>query len=164
MKNCLTLSIFALLLSGASVIQASDAEPGSGANPYTECGIGGAIFQTVPWAAATSNVIWDLGITAITSATLSPQTCNAKTVAMVQYIQGSYASLELDVIGGRGAYLDGLISLSGCAYSHLNLFVDTLRLGMLKSYEQEAFASLNDRAKGAELFNSTVLASAACDA
>ena len=43
--------------------------PGSGPNPYTDCGIGAALFPNTHWAAATSNVIFDLGITAITSAT-----------------------------------------------------------------------------------------------
>ena len=28
------------------------------ANPYSECGIGAAMFPNTPWAAATSNATW----------------------------------------------------------------------------------------------------------
>ena len=36
------------------------------ANPYTDCGIGAALFPNTNWAAVTSNVIWDAGTTAVT--------------------------------------------------------------------------------------------------
>ncbi len=36
-------------------------------NLWVDCGIGAMIFDNTAWAAATSNIIWDLGITATTS-------------------------------------------------------------------------------------------------
>jgi hypothetical protein len=38
---------------------------GSGPNPYSDCGIGAALFKDTEWAAVTSNVTWDLGTTEI---------------------------------------------------------------------------------------------------
>ena len=70
MKNKLTtlgLSVTAILLS-SNVI--AESKP----SPYPDCGIGAALFENNT-GATISNVIWDLGTTALTSATASPETC-----------------------------------------------------------------------------------------
>ena len=36
-------------------------------NPWIDCGIGAMIFTETNWAAVISNVIWDLGTTAVIS-------------------------------------------------------------------------------------------------
>ena len=46
------------------------------ANPYTDCGIGAALFPNTNWAAVTSNATWDAGTTAVISATASEDTCS----------------------------------------------------------------------------------------
>lgn len=88
---------------------------GSGPNPYTDCGIGAAIFQDVPWAAATSNATWDIGTTAVISATASPETCNAKDVEMAIFIQHSYDRLIEETAQGEGEYLNAMLNIQGCA-------------------------------------------------
>ena len=150
----------AVCATGASA-QLTDGQAGEGPNPYSNCGIGGAIFPTVSWAAATSNVIWDLGTTAVSSATLSPETCNAKTVAMAEFIQGSYASLETDILKGRGDYLTGLSEVSGCGGKVNAAYLGALRSGLKQNYQAE-FVNAPEDTKGANLFLAAAAASEAC--
>ena len=111
-KLLLTMAIFMMPLSIAS---AQDKVQGSGPNPYTDCGIGAAIFQDLYWAAATSNVIWDLGTTAITSAVASPETCNAKKMETASLILETLPELEKDVATGEGAYIVALADTMDCS-------------------------------------------------
>lgn len=153
---------FVACSAGASA-QMTDGTPGEGPNPYSNCGIGAAIFPTVPWAAATSNVIWDVGTTAVSSATLSPETCNSKTVAMAEFIQGSYASLETDILNGRGDYLTGLSEVSGCDGEISATYLGALRSGLKQNYESE-FVNASEETKGANLFLAAAVAREACSA
>ena len=88
--------------------------PAKAANPYSVCGIGAALFPKTGAAAAISNVIWDLGSTAVTSATLSPDTCSAETVDTAKFILETIENLESDVAIGEGEYLESLASLMQC--------------------------------------------------
>jgi hypothetical protein len=99
---------------------------GSGPNPYTECGIGAAIFKDVDWAAATSNVIWDLGSTALTSALSSPELCNPKKVKTAQLVIETLPELEKDVAMGNGDYVVALAETMGCA-SHTDAVIAEMR-------------------------------------
>ena len=104
-------------------LAAEKEEPGSAPNPYSECGIGAAIFSNTGWAAAISNVIWDLGTTAITSATMSPGTCSAKKVKTARLILETLPSLEKDIAVGGGEYLTALNETMECdrsVHSRLN--------------------------------------------
>ena len=84
------------------------------ANPYTDCGIGAALFPNTSWAAVTSNVIWDAGITAVISATASEDTCSEGSVEAAQLIHDKYEALETDIILGQGSSLSALTSVLGC--------------------------------------------------
>jgi Protein of unknown function (DUF3015) len=92
--------------------------PGSGPSPYRDCGIGAALFPETNWAAVTSNVIWDLGITAITSATASPQTCSGKTVKAALFIGNTYEELAEETAAGQGEHLTTLLNLFDCDGAH----------------------------------------------
>jgi hypothetical protein len=88
--------------------------PGSGPNPYTDCGIGAALFPNTHWAAVTSNVIFDLGMTAITSATSSPQTCSGRKVEAAVFIHTTYDELVEETAAGGGEHVVAVLSLFGC--------------------------------------------------
>jgi Protein of unknown function (DUF3015) len=88
--------------------------PGSGPNPWADCGIGAALFTETKWAAVTSNVIWDLGTTALTSATASPQTCQGKKVVAALFIDRTYAELVEETASGQGERLTTVLNLFGC--------------------------------------------------
>ena len=85
------------------------------ANPYTDCGIGAALFPNTHWAAVTSNVIWDAGSTAVTSATASEDTCNGSSANTAKLIHDKYELLETDIMLVSGSYLDALMASLQCA-------------------------------------------------
>ena len=88
-----------------------------GANPYVDCGIGAALFPDTHWAAVTSNVIWDAGSTAVTSATASEDTCSGNSAQTAKLIHDKYEVLEADIILVSGSHLDALIASLQCADS-----------------------------------------------
>lgn len=97
----------------------SDQPVGSGPNPFSDCGIGAALFPNVHWAAVTSNVIWDIGITAVTSATSSPETCNGKKAKVAHFINDMYDTVVEETARGQGAHLVSMLEIYGCtAASH----------------------------------------------
>jgi hypothetical protein len=119
----LVLSILTGIIATSSAIVSADTKPvGSGPNPYVDCGIGAALFPSTGWAAVTSNVIWDLGITAITSATASPETCSSKKVKTAQFIFENYDNLAEETAKGQGEHLNAMLHVLGCqANSHTDI-------------------------------------------
>lgn len=105
-----------LTLVPLSAVEAADGA-GTGPNPYSDCGIGAAIFPTVGWAAATSNVIWDLGLTAITSALSTPDTCSSQKVKTARLILETLPSLERDIARSNGKHLTALNDVMACSAS-----------------------------------------------
>lgn len=111
-----SFAAFGVLASTAALAEdkPADKTPGSGPNPWADCGIGASIFTETKWAAVTSNIIWDLGITAITSATSSPQTCNGKKMAAALFINDTYERLAEETATGRGEHLTTVLNLFEC--------------------------------------------------
>nr|CBA27222.1 hypothetical protein Csp_A01200 [Curvibacter putative symbiont of Hydra magnipapillata] len=88
---------------------------GSGPSPYTECGIGASIFKDTDWAAATSNVTWDLGTTALSSASYSPEMCSPKKVKAAMLIRDNYAQISEEIARGQGDHLSAALEVFGCS-------------------------------------------------
>ncbi len=103
-----------ILASTTAISGEKNKTPGSGPNPFSDCGIGAALFTNTKWAAVTSNVIWDIGITAITSATASPETCSGKNVTAALFIRDTYASLTEETAAGEGEHLTTVLNIFGC--------------------------------------------------
>ncbi len=104
------------VLALVSVLAASPAA--FAANPYTDCGIGAALFPETHWAAVSSNVIWDLGSTAITSATSSPNTCSHKNNAVALYIRDTYNQIVEESVKGDYTHLTAALNILECGVSH----------------------------------------------
>ncbi|MFM2120803.1 MAG: hypothetical protein RL722_2271 [Pseudomonadota bacterium] len=85
------------------------------ADVYVQCGIGGLLFKETNWAAVTSNIIWDLGTTAILSDLSSAENCQGGKAKTAALIFQSYAQLEQDLARGEGQYLDALMATAGCS-------------------------------------------------
>ncbi len=115
---------------------------GGGPNPYRDCGIGGALFSNPGWAAVTSNVIWDLGLTALTSATSSPQTCNGKQAQVAQFIADTYVSVVEETAQGAGEHLTAMLELYECPAASHGQIVAAFRGDVGASVAQPEFASL----------------------
>jgi hypothetical protein len=110
-------TVFALLASALAVAE-EEKKPGSGPNPYADCGIGAALFTETKWAAVISNVIWDLGTTAIISATASPQTCSGKKLAAALFINHTYDKLAEETASGQGEHLTTVLNIFECDNVH----------------------------------------------
>jgi len=88
-------------------------------NPWVDCGIGAMLFKETTWAAVSSNIIWDLGTTAVISNASSPETCESARAKTALYIGVNYASLTEETAKGGGKHLDAMLEVMGCeATSH----------------------------------------------
>ena len=117
------------VISG-SAVAADTKAPGSGPSPYADCGIGAALFNNTKWAAVTSNVIWDLGTTAVISATASPETCSGKKLAAAHFINATYATLAEQTAAGHGEQLTTILDIFGCGRDRQSQAVRMIRGAM----------------------------------
>ncbi len=155
------VSIFAAVAFSTaftSSLYAADKTVGSGPNPYSDCGIGAALFSENKTLAVTSNVIWDLGTTAVTSATASPQTCSGKKVAVATFILESYDQLAEDTARGQGEHLTTLLQLMEVHPQQQALVVANIRSQMAKQLTSADYQSADKIAKSTILFNSAMAA------
>ncbi|MEG9861803.1 MAG: DUF3015 family protein [Parvularculales bacterium] len=103
-----------LAISTGAIAQTASEMKRGNINPFTQCGIGGAVFPNVPVAAAISNVIWDIGTTASSSMVFSPQTCYGRRLEAAVIINKTLPELEKDIAMGEGEYLTALTSTINC--------------------------------------------------
>ncbi|MCG8442673.1 MAG: DUF3015 domain-containing protein [Caulobacterales bacterium] len=147
----------ALVIASATITFASAptmAQTRDTPNPWLDCGIGAMIFpdDNVEAAAGISNIIWDLGTTAVTSAQSSPDTCNGTSnVRSAMFIQRTYGSLELEIAKGEGEHLKALSELMGCDADHRDDFIRQVRVDMADTFAAPGFAAKNHNEK-AEAF------------
>lgn len=164
MKQLIALSALSLSVLAASPVFAED-KPGAGPNPFSECGIGAALFPKTHWAAVTSNVIWDLGTTAVTSATMSPETCSGKNVAAAQFIGETYASLVEETARGEGEHLTTVLDILECSPArHADAILRT-RGYMQQHVTADGYESRDSLDKAADYYRSvTAAVSESCSA
>lgn len=118
---------------------AADKKAGSGPNPYRDCGIGAALFANTAWAAVTSNVIWDLGITALTSATSSPETCSGKNIQTAQFVIDNYDSLIEETAKGQGEHLVAVLDIQGCDVNDRQAAISSIRGNVVNTVSSEGY-------------------------
>lgn len=133
MSRLLKLALVGSLALGISA-SASDRSFGQ---IYTQCGIGGLLSSPFPSPvkeplAVISNIVWDLGTTAITSNISSDGTCAGKPEKVVAFISNSYDNLEKELAQGEGQYLDTLVSMTKPADQTKEAFVASVRADFAK--------------------------------
>ena len=118
MKKSLILGSLVVALALGTNLHAKDSDKSFG-QIYTDCGIGGLLTAPIPeggghdFLAVVSNIVWDLGSTAISSNVSSVDTCaSGKKEKVAAFINNSYQELEKDLAKGEGVYLDTLISMA----------------------------------------------------
>lgn len=141
----LVASLATALISGNALAQ--DKAQGSGPSPFTECGIGAALFSETPWAAASSNIIWDVGSTAVTSATMSPETCNPKKKEVAQYIIDTYENVVEETAIGEGEYLNTMLNIYGCEQSAHDAIISDVRADFGAKVSEKAYSDLDSVGK-----------------
>ncbi|GLQ73299.1 DUF3015 family protein [Vibrio penaeicida] len=80
-------------------------------NPWTHCGIGAMIFNDNGTAAAISNIIWDLGTTAVSSKISSQESCEGKRVEAAMFIQDNYDHIMEETSQGEGEHLNAMLDI-----------------------------------------------------
>lgn len=148
MKNfklsCISLTLFA----GIAAAPASVAGP----NPFTDCGIGAALFPDTHWAAVTSNAIWDLGTTAIASATASPETCSGAKVEAAMFIKETYPNLIEETAAGQGEHLSAVMQILGCSADSHDAITESVRGEMSIKVNSDAYSSMDQLQKSADFY------------
>lgn len=151
-KKLAVLSLLACAVA-ASPAMAQNKAPGSGPNPFTDCGIGAALFSETHWAAVTSNVIWDLGTTAVTSATASPETCNGKQVAAALFIRDTYENLAEETAKGEGEHLTTVLNMLECDGARHAAAAQSARQAMGQRVSSSAYADQSQLQKAADFYS-----------
>lgn len=155
-EECMKLvSKTACAMSLVGILAASGAYA-QGPNPYSDCGIGAALFPKHPVGAVISNVIWDLGTTALTSATASPETCSGEAVKTAAFILESYDSLAEDTARGEGAHLATLLELMDVEEAGKADFVASIRASHADLVNSAEYASMTDVEKAEHLYFAAV--------
>lgn len=155
---CFAVLFVATLSSASSITFAANAKPGSGPNPYRDCGIGAALFPDTHWAAVTSNVIWDLGTTAVTSATASPETCSGTNVETAQFIIDNYNNLVEETAKGQGEYLTTVLDIQGCAKNMQHGAMLAIRSDMAQHVGSDFYHEQNQIEKASDYYNAVTSA------
>lgn len=154
-RTLLALAIAALAATGAAHAQQGDASPDRIINPFSDCGLGAALFPNpdAAWAAITTNVTWDVGTTAVISAVSSPNTCNGGRAHTAQYITRTYASLETETAAGEGMYLEGMADVMSCEASVRPELFQRVRAEMATVMAAPGYAELDHVRKAEAYFN-----------
>ncbi|MBL4622601.1 MAG: DUF3015 family protein [Immundisolibacteraceae bacterium] len=142
-----TLLIFGL--QGTAVAGST----GSGPNPFSDCGIGAAIFPNSNIGASISNVIWDIGTTAVTSATASPETCSGKNIETAQFILDTYDNLIEDTARGEGEHLATVLTLRGCSSANRDQTVAMIRQEAGRHISAAGYSSASNAEKASDLYD-----------
>lgn len=145
------ISVAALSIS--SQVSFAAGEVGSGPNPFVDCGIGAALFPNTDWAAVSSNVIWDIGTTAVTSATASPETCSKKSVKTAMFIRDSYAQIVEDAARGNGASLVTALEMFDCSGNNQARAIADVRARMKSTVQAPGYATQDQAVKAGQMFN-----------
>ncbi|MEO0576160.1 MAG: DUF3015 family protein [Pseudomonadota bacterium] len=140
-------------MMSATAMADEEKAPGTGPNPFTDCGIGAALFPNTHWAAVTSNVIWDIGTTAVISATASPETCQGGSALAARFINEVYDSVLADTARGDGDHLVALMEIYGCESSVQGDIVNAIRSDVGTSISADGYTSLEPVEKAEQLFH-----------
>ena len=114
----LKATLSAAILAGAFLAAPAQAN----INPWQQCGIGAMVFPDNGGAAAVSNIIWDLGTTAVSSNVSSQDSCKGANVKTAQFIQQTFPVLEQEIAQGEGEYVAAMLNVRGCeATAHADI-------------------------------------------
>ena len=121
-------------------------------NPWQDCGLGAMVFPDNGVAAAISNVIWDLGTTAVTSASASEESCNATRVQTARFVTESLPNLEEEIVKGEGQHLTAMLNLMGCAAAQQNIVSTAIRNDFSSVMTHATYSEMDVQQKAESLF------------
>lgn len=162
MKTITKIAALSLLLTapaisfaeGEAAAPAAAAAHSSKLNPWVDCGIGAMIFSDTKWAAVSSNIIWDLGTTAVISAGVSENTCEgSRVVAAARFITETYANIEEETVQGEGQHVTAMLNILGCeSASHAGI-ITAVRADFGATVGQSDYLQKTAQAKAEAYYN-----------
>ncbi|HCB16828.1 MAG TPA: DUF3015 domain-containing protein [Alteromonas sp.] len=105
-KLAIAATLMTATLSGQAMAQEN-------INTWKHCGIGAIIFDDNGTAAAISNIIWDLGTTAVSSKVSSADSCEGKLVTAAVFIQDNFKKVMEETSQGEGEHLVAMMDILG---------------------------------------------------
>jgi hypothetical protein len=137
----ITRTLCSLVLLVCAPFALAQSSTGTGPNPYRDCGIGAALFPETHWAAVTSNVIWDVGTTAVISATSSPETCQGSQAKTAQFIFDTYDNIVEQTAQGSGKHLTAMLNILGCSAEQHAPIISQVRTGVAQQVASSTYAN-----------------------
>jgi len=122
-------------------------------NIWTQCGIGAMIFRETGWAAAISNIIWDLGTTASSSASSSEDQCAGKQASAAKFINVAYSNIEEEIVIGEGAHLDAMLDILGCDAAARPEIISGIRTDFSKTLSDPSYSARTHVQKSEAFYN-----------
>ena len=107
-------------------------------NPWADCGIGAMIFTSNGGAAAISNIIWDLGTTAVSSNISSQESCESERAKTAMFIKATKPALEQEIAIGEGEYVTAMLETRGCVVASHNDIISAIREELTEKPSQSA--------------------------
>lgn len=148
-----TMIVAVGLTASTGALAQSDKPSGSGPNPFSDCGVGAALFPETKWAAVTSNIIWDIGITAVVSATSSPQTCSGKRVVAAAFINATYEKLAEETAAGSGEHLTAVLNILECKAANRDSAALSIRTAMSAAVSAPEYVNQARVEKASAMYN-----------
>ena len=135
MKKIASIALTVAALSSSAFAQ-DKVEP---VNPWKHCGIGAAIFDDNGTAAALSNVIWDLGTTAISSKVSSEDSCTGKRTKVAMFIQDNFDAVLEQTAMGEGEHVNAMLDILEVANENKAAVVAAVRGSVNAETQPEAY-------------------------
>lgn len=124
--------------SFAVILLCANVNAESKPSAYPDCGIGAALFEN-DTGAIISNVIWDLGTTALTSATASQETCEGFNPDAASFIEKSYDRLVEETAQGQGDHLNTLMSIVNVSNENKDKVIADVRAKMTNIVTSQSY-------------------------
>ncbi|MBL4602756.1 MAG: DUF3015 family protein [Emcibacteraceae bacterium] len=122
-------------------------------NAWKHCGIGAMVWGEKETGAIISNVIWDLGTTALTSQVSSPETCEGAPAQTAMFINESYDKLAEETASGKGEHLTAMMDILQCDVSARNKFVTAIRADFSTALAKNDTPITDRTARAEQYFN-----------
>jgi len=162
MKKFTMALVASALVAGVALTPAPASAQVAGVNPWQHCGIGAMVFPDHGVASAISNIIWDLGTTAVISATASPDTCNTNLVTTALLIDSSYDQLTMETAQGSGEHLNAVLNLVGCNATEET--ISALRADLNTTVASDNYATMPHADKAYSFYSSLENVAVSCGA
>lgn len=121
-------------------------------NPWQDCGIGAMVFPDNGVASAISNVIWDLGTTAVSTALSSPDQCQGAAVQVAAFVNLGYDHISRETVVGEGEYLQTLMDGINCDPAIRPALLADVRDRFAAQLQDADFSTKEDSGKAEEYF------------